>query len=93
MYDQCDLSHLFEDLALCCCVHSCQDPVNGGDGDHDAGGDNGEDGDHNDEIGDHDDGYGEDSTIILQNHPTFQILNVLADSINGFAVLCSRLKS
>ena len=38
------LIHLFEDLALCCCVHSCQDPVNGGDGDYD-------DGDHNDGIG------------------------------------------
>ena len=72
------ISHLFADLALCCFVHSCQDPVNGGDGDHDAGGQNdgdhnNGDGDHNDGVGDHDDGYGEDPARILQNNATLQI--------------------
>ena len=44
LYSAGDLSNLFEDLALCCCVHSYQDPVNGGDHDHDDG-----DGDHDGE--------------------------------------------
>ena len=57
---QWDLSHLFEDLALCCCVHSCQDPVNGGDGDHDDGGQNYCD--HNDAVGGQNKGHHYDGT-------------------------------